>query len=131
MNDRLASPRPQQTQTTDGMIRLGDLLIASLAMALALPLMAIIVLAIRLEGTGPAFSRTERWGADGRRFYIVKFRTEKQIGGQAWGRPFQITCLGWILRWTRIEELPQLINVLRGDLTILGTGRPRPDLVDW
>jgi lipopolysaccharide/colanic/teichoic acid biosynthesis glycosyltransferase len=131
VNDPLASLRPQQTQSIDGMKRLGDLLIASLSVSLALPLMAIVALAIKLESPGPVFSLIERCGAGGRRFQMIKFRTETQTGERPWGRPLQITCVGHMLRWTRIDELPQLINVLRGDLTILGTGRPRPDLADW
>jgi lipopolysaccharide/colanic/teichoic acid biosynthesis glycosyltransferase len=112
------------------MKRLGDLLIACVLLALTLPLMAIVALAIKLESPGPVLSRTERWGAGGRRFQALKFRTETQVVERLWGRPPQVTRVGLFLRWTRVDDLPMLFNVLGGELTLIGTGRPRPDFVD-
>jgi lipopolysaccharide/colanic/teichoic acid biosynthesis glycosyltransferase len=119
-----------QQNLRDGIQRVGDLLIACALVALTLPLMAIVALAIKLESPGPVLSRTERWDAGGRRFHVIKFRTETQVVERLWGRPPRLTRVGLFLRWTRIDDLPTLFNVLHGDLTIVGTGRPRPDFID-
>ena len=111
------------------MARVSDLLIAVVLIALTLPLMVIVSLAIKLDSPGPVLSKRERWGSPGHKFQLLSFRTEShalQGPNRFWTHP-PITRIGAFLRWTRIDSLPQLINVLRGDLTIVGTGRRRPD----
>ena len=103
------------------MVRVSDLLIAVVLIALALPLMVIVALAIKLDSPGPVLSKREQWGSQGLKFQMFSFRTESHAlhgSNRSWDRP-----LGALLYWTRIDSLPQLINVLRGDLTIVGTGR--------
>ena len=107
------------------MARIGDLLIASILILLALPLMVIVAIAIKLDSPGPVLSKREQWGPQGRKFQLFSFRTESLTQ-----RSNRLTPVGAFLCWTRIDSLPQLINVMYGDLTIVGTGRRRPDFVD-
>ena len=103
------------------MKRIGDLVIACTVIASALPLMAIVALAIKLDGPGPVFSRRERLGLGGRQISALEFRTLHQNA--------QLTRVGWFLHYTRIDDLPQLINVVRGEMSLIGTGRERPDFL--
>jgi len=114
------------------MARIGDLFIASVLILLALPLMVIVAIAIKLDSPGPVLSKWEQWGAQGHKFQLISFRTENlapQGPSRFRNRP-PLTPVGAFLCWARIDSLPQLINVLRGDLTIVGTGRRRPGFVD-
>ena len=132
--------------------RVMDLALCLLAMPLVLPLLALCVLAIRIDSLGPVLFVQERIGKGGRRFRMYKFRTMQhnlddshhrdflkafvngRVGGDENGgalyKPFQasqITRVGRILRKTSLDELPQLINVLRGEMSLVG---PRPN-VPW
>jgi len=102
------------------MTRFGEYLIACLLLALTLPLMIIVAGAIKLESAGPVLDRREHIGPVGRRFQILSFRTVAQKPGQP-GFTWQITQVGQFLRYTRINALPQLFNVLRGDIRITDT----------
>jgi lipopolysaccharide/colanic/teichoic acid biosynthesis glycosyltransferase len=87
------------------------------------------VVAIRWEGAGPVLYRQERVTLGGRHFQILKLRTmrvDAEAGGAVWAatKDDRITRVGAFLRRTRIDELPQLINVLRGDMSFVG---PRPE----
>lgn len=100
------------------------------ALILLLPCVIIfpaVVLAIKLQDRGPVFYRTERVGQYNRPIEIIKFRsmTGMDAGTAALATAHTVTPLGRILRKTRIDELPQLINVLRGDLSFVG---PRPEM---
>jgi lipopolysaccharide/colanic/teichoic acid biosynthesis glycosyltransferase len=122
---------------------------ATLLLVLAAPLMVVVALAIKLTSPGPVFFTQPRVGLDrrngrppgefahrrsvdygGRLFRIYKFRTmvnpRDQKNRQSWARPDdpRITPLGRILRKTRVDELPQLFNVLKGDMNLVG---PRPE----
>ena len=113
------------------MARIGDLLIAIVLITLTLPLMVIVALAIKLDSPGPVLSKGEELGFQGHKFQMFSFRTESPAmhgSSRSWNHP-PVTRIGAFLCWTRIDSLPQLINVLRGDLTIVGTGR-RPGFVD-
>jgi lipopolysaccharide/colanic/teichoic acid biosynthesis glycosyltransferase len=102
------------------MRRLGDCLIASLLLALTAPLLLIVVLLIKLESAGPVLERRECIGRGGRRFQRLKFRTtfhDPQHARPAWAQ--KTTPVGESLRYTRVEDLPQLINVLRGEMSII------------
>ena len=106
-----------------------DLTVASLALLLFLPLLLLIAAAIRAEGPGEVLFRQARTGLQGRRFTILKFRTmraaasaEAEVRQASRGDP-RVTRVGRVLRRLSLDELPQLLNVLRGDMSLVG---PRP-----
>lgn len=109
--------------------RLLDLVIALTILALSWPLMILIAIIIRMESPGPALFRQKRLGQEGREFTIYKFRT-MVANAEAEGPRFAtlqgkyITRIGYWLRKTRLDELPQLFNILKGDMSIIG---PRPE----
>lgn len=109
--------------------RLEDLTVASVGLALCSPVMAVAALLIRCTSRGPILFRQKRIGLLGRPFTLLKFRTmrpeAKPVSGlrQATRDDDRITCVGRFLRRTSIDELPQLFNVLRGDMSVVG---PRP-----
>lgn len=107
-----------------------DVFSAAIGLLLAAPLLAAVMLAIRLDSKGPIFYRQERVGAKGARFQVIKLRTMR-VDAEAEGKPRwaseedpRITRVGRLLRKTRIDEIPQLFNVLRGDMSMVG---PRPE----
>lgn len=111
-----------------------DFLVAALAGVLVGPLLVLLAVAIRMESPGPALFRHRRIGYRGREFTVYKLRTmrEAKSGGESLeaqmtkdGDP-RITRLGRFLRKTRIDELPQIINILRGEMSWIG---PRPEAV--
>ena len=107
-----------------------DLLIAAAGLLLLAPLLLLIGLAIRLDSPGPALFRQERVGRGGRVFRIHKFRTmvadaPARGPGLTVGADPRITRVGRLLRDKRLDELPQLIDVLKGDMSLVG---PRPEL---
>lgn len=107
-----------------------DLLLALAALVLAAPLMLLVAAAIRLDSPGPVFFRQQRVGQGGRLFRIHKFRTmvaDAPERGPALtvGDDERITRVGRFLRRSKLDELPQLIDVLRGDMSLVG---PRPEV---
>lgn len=112
-----------------------DWLLALVVMAVLFPVFALIALAIRIESPGPAIFRQKRMGYRGHVFTLYKFRTmrsEEASSGDERDRAItkaedsRITRLGHFLRKTRIDELPQIINILRGEMSWIG---PRPEAV--
>ncbi len=108
-----------------------DLVGASVALILLSPLMIAVALAVRLTSKGPAFFRQRRYGLDGREITVYKFRSmtvmeDAENVPQASRNDPRITPLGAFLRRTSIDELPQLINVLQGRMSLVG---PRPHAV--
>lgn len=107
-----------------------DLLLSGTALLLFAPLFAILAFAVRLDSKGPVFFRQRRLGRDGREFEIVKFRSmpidaEVETGPVRASRTDRrATRLGSVLRRTSFDELPQLVNVLRGEMSLVG---PRPE----
>jgi lipopolysaccharide/colanic/teichoic acid biosynthesis glycosyltransferase len=106
-----------------------DILIAMIGLVLALPLFVLVGLAVYLESGSPVLFRQVRVGLNGRHFEILKFRSmrnEPRAQGASWtsDRDPRITRVGGIIRKFRLDELPQLINVLRGDMSLVG---PRPE----
>ncbi|MFJ1707754.1 sugar transferase [Kitasatospora sp. NPDC088346] len=104
---------------------MGDLAVASLAGAVAVPLGLVIALLIRCTMGGPVIFRQTRTGRDGREFRILKFRTMRDKRFAEEEDAPRITRIGALLRKTSLDELPQLWNVARGDMGIIG---PRPTL---
>jgi exopolysaccharide biosynthesis polyprenyl glycosylphosphotransferase len=110
------------------------MLTAAILLLTALPLLAVLAIAVRLSSPGPAIFRQTRIGKDGLRFTLVKLRTMRVAGtaaadeGAVWAtdEDHRITPLGRLLRRYRLDELPQLWNVLRGELALIG---PRPEQV--
>jgi Undecaprenyl-phosphate glucose phosphotransferase len=105
-----------------------DVVIATLALIFFLPVMALTTIAIRLDSPGPIIFRQHRKGFNGRQFMMFKFRTMSvQENGatvvQATRNDPRITPIGALLRSASIDELPQLVNVLRGEMSLIG---PRP-----
>ena len=113
------------------MRRLVDLLIAGFLLAMTGPLMLFVALAIKFEGPGPIFERQVCIGRGGRRFQMLKFRTiipDPEHTLPIWARnPTQI---GKLLRYSRIESLPQLINVMRGEMSIIDTDGASPSFLE-
>lgn len=114
----------------EGIKRLLDISIAGLGLLLLLPLMGAIALLIKLDSPGSVFFAHERVGRYGRKFKVLKFRTMVQdapkLGGAITaGHDPRITRVGRILRKTKLDELPQLWNVLKGEMSLVG---PRPEV---
>jgi undecaprenyl-phosphate galactose phosphotransferase/putative colanic acid biosynthesis UDP-glucose lipid carrier transferase len=108
--------------------RVMDIFVASLALIFFLPVMTLTAVAIKLDSQGPVIFRQNRKGFNGRQFVIFKFRTMTvQENGaavvQATRDDSRVTAIGRLLRSASIDELPQLLNVLKGDMSLIG---PRP-----
>ncbi|PYN10044.1 MAG: hypothetical protein DME02_00735 [Candidatus Rokuibacteriota bacterium] len=107
-----------------------SVVIASVALLVTAPLIALIALAIKLESRGPVFFIQERIGLGGRPFRLIKFRTMRQAERGAdgiWQRDnaSRVTRFGAVLRRYRLDELPQCVNILKGDMSLVG---PRPEM---
>jgi lipopolysaccharide/colanic/teichoic acid biosynthesis glycosyltransferase len=113
-----------------------DVAIASVALVITAPVIGAVYVAQRIAGGGPAFFRQVRLGEGGELFEILKFRTmvdsAESTGEAVWASEHdpRITPIGQILRRTRLDELPQLWNVLRGEMSIVGPRPERPEFVD-
>jgi sugar transferase (PEP-CTERM system associated) len=106
-----------------------DVVIALIAFVLALPLMVLVAIAIWMETGSPVLFRQERTGFKGRSFKIMKFRSmchSAEKGGPVWAASDdnRITRVGRFIRKYRLDELPQILNVLRGEMSLVG---PRPE----
>ena len=109
--------------------RLFDLLTSLAGLILLSPILVLIAIAVKLDSPGPVLFRGQRVGRDGRLFGLYKFRSmmvnaaQRGPGITAAGDP-RITRVGRVLRRTKLDELPQLINVVRGEMSLVG---PRPE----
>jgi putative colanic acid biosynthesis UDP-glucose lipid carrier transferase len=126
--------RWKSRRPVDQALRALDILIAGTALVLLAPCLALVAVLIRATSPGPALFKQERHGLFGKRFEILKFRTMHtdlavQHGVQTARQDPRITVIGQFLRRTSIDELPQLINVLRGDMSLVGP-RPLPIALD-
>jgi sugar transferase (PEP-CTERM system associated) len=106
-----------------------DILVALVALVLTLPVMIVVAIAIWLETGGPVLFRQERSGLNGRSFRIMKFRSmchKAEEGGPVWAATddSRVTRVGRFIRKYRLDELPQIFNVLRGEMSLVG---PRPE----
>jgi lipopolysaccharide/colanic/teichoic acid biosynthesis glycosyltransferase len=125
-------PRYRSTGATAK--RLLDFAAGAVAGLVALPLIGVAALAIKLDDRGPVFYRQRRVGEGGRDFEILKLRTmsvDAERNGAQWceAGDQRIARVGRVLRRTHIDELPQLINVLRGEMTLVGPRPERPGIV--
>jgi lipopolysaccharide/colanic/teichoic acid biosynthesis glycosyltransferase len=110
--------------------RIFDIAISSFLLILLAPLIGLIAIAIKLISSGPVFYRQVRVGKGARRFQMLKFRSMVQNADRLGGWSTQtddprITRVGKILRFSSLDELPQLVNVLRGEMSLVG---PRPSV---
>jgi sugar transferase (PEP-CTERM system associated) len=114
----------------EGIKRSFDILFALLTLILVLPVLLLTAVAIKCEGYGAILYRQERVGLRGNVFVLLKFRSmtedAERDGSPVWAakRDPRVTRVGWFIRKLRIDELPQLYNVLRGDMSFVG---PRPE----
>lgn len=109
--------------------RLFDIVVSVCGLLVCFIPMLVIGIIIKLDSPGPALFKQERLGKDGRKFMMFKFRSmilDAEAGGPRWAAENDNRCtkLGRILRVYRIDEIPQLINILKGDMSFVG---PRPE----
>jgi exopolysaccharide biosynthesis polyprenyl glycosylphosphotransferase len=115
--------------------RLLDLAVGVVGMLILLTLLPFIALAIYLDSPGPIFYRQERSGLSGKPFLLYKFRSmvpnAEKLGKAQWATKHdpRITRIGRFMRLTRIDELPQFINIFRGDMSVVGPRPERPEFV--
>jgi len=113
-----------------------DVLISAAALLVLSPIVATIAALVRLSSTGPAFFRQERMGLDGKRFFVWKFRSmydgAERETGPVWAREDDPRCtpVGRMLRRFSLDEIPQLWNVLTGDMSLVGPRPERPFFVE-
>lgn len=116
--------------------RVFDFVVALILLIILFPLMLAIAIIIKLTSKGPVFYKQERMGLDGTRFMMWKFRTMRTDAeaqtGPVWAKEKdpRVTKVGAILRKTSLDELPQLINVLKGDMSLVGPRPERPYFIE-
>ncbi|HEV2647286.1 MAG TPA: TIGR03013 family XrtA/PEP-CTERM system glycosyltransferase [Acidobacteriaceae bacterium] len=113
-----------------------SIIAAATGLLLFLPFFPFLALAVKLSSKGPLFFRQQRVGMGGRIFDVIKFRTmftDAEADGAKWATKNdpRVTKIGMLLRKTRIDEIPQLWNVLRGDMGFVGPRPERPEFVNW
>lgn len=116
--------------------RLVSIVVSSIGLLLCLPLIPFVILAVRLSSPGPIFFKQTRVGLRGLPFSVIKFRTMRQDAeknGAVWAtkNDSRVTPVGRFMRKTRLDEIPQLWNVLRGDMGFVGPRPERPEFVKW
>jgi sugar transferase (PEP-CTERM system associated) len=117
--------------------RLLAFIVSLIGLLLSLPLMPFVVLAIKFDSSGPVLYRQKRVGRGGETFYCYKFRTMRQDAeadtGPTWALDDdpRITRIGKFLRTSRLDEIPQLWCVLKGDMAFVGPRPERPEFVEW
>src|SRR5262249_34546438 len=118
-----------QRRSAKRLKRLFDIVVAAVGLFASAPLMLIAAICVKIDSEGPVLYRQVRVGEFGREFWILKFRSmriDAEKDGARWASEHddRVTRVGKLLRKTRIDELPQLWNVLRGDMSLVG---PRPE----
>jgi lipopolysaccharide/colanic/teichoic acid biosynthesis glycosyltransferase len=129
--ERLRHPRRRRSTAFElSIIRCFDAIFASIALVLFAPFFALIALTIRFEDGAPVLFRQRRVGRDDQDFMLGKFRTMRKDAGADWVRPgdARITRRGAFLRRTSLDELPQLVNVALGEMSLVG---PRPEMREY
>ena len=117
------------------MTRLGDIVTSIVFLVVMLPIMLLVALLVRLDSPGPVLYRQERVGLNGKPFTLLKFRSMRvnaEARGPAWAeqRDPRVTRVGSFMRRARIDELPQLFNILRGEMSFIGPRPERPHFVE-
>tara|TARA_R100000908_G_scaffold35437_1_gene16185 strand:+ start:6550 stop:7959 length:1410 start_codon:yes stop_codon:yes gene_type:complete len=126
-------PMPLWEKTIKRML---DIIVSLVVLVVALPILLAIGIAVRLTSKGPAIYKQRRVGRNGRVFTIYKYRTmldnAEKHSGPTWAKKDdpRVTKLGYWLRKLRIDEVPQLINVLKGDMSLVGPRPERPHFVE-
>lgn len=116
--------------------RVVDVLISLAGLLLSLPLLCVVALLVKLDSRGPVFYLQDRAGRNEKPFHLIKFRTMREDAergtGPVWAseRDYRITRVGRVLRLTRLDEIPQFVNVLRGDMSFIGPRPERPFFVE-
>ena len=115
--------------------RLVDVTVSFVALIVLCPLLLFVALLVKADSKGPAIYRQERLGLRGKPFTLLKFRsmrTDAEASGPVWAsqRDPRVTRVGRFLRATRLDELPQLWNVLKGDMALIGPRPERPHFVE-
>jgi sugar transferase (PEP-CTERM system associated) len=135
-NDLLTTHGFGAGRVTEFVKRLSDIVIGCMMLILMLPLMVLTALAIKIDSRGPVFYRQQRVGRFDKPFTLFKFRSMRADaeagGGPLWAQRDdpRITRIGRFIRTTRIDELPQLVNVLRGQMSLVGPRPERPHFVE-
>jgi exopolysaccharide biosynthesis polyprenyl glycosylphosphotransferase len=117
--------------------RILAILASAILLLVILPVIPLVILAIKLDSRGPVLYRQRRVGLGGKVFYCFKFRTMRQDAeadtGATWATDDdpRITKVGKFLRASRLDEIPQLWCVLRGDMGFVGPRPERPEFVEW
>ena len=114
--------------------RVFDVLLSTIGIMMSIPFIVIFGIAVKLDSPGPVFYTQERVGKGGRRFKVIKLRSmirDAEKNGAQWAEKDdpRVTRVGRFIRKTRIDELPQFIKVLRGDMSIIGPRPERPEFV--
>jgi lipopolysaccharide/colanic/teichoic acid biosynthesis glycosyltransferase len=125
----------REAETEDGVRRLRDIVGSLVLLALALPLLLVVACLIKLDSPGPLLFRQAGVGLHGRVFSVLKLRSmrvDAEAGGPRWAaeRDPRVTRIGGFIRAARIDELPQLVNVLRGEMSLVGPRPERPFFVE-
>jgi lipopolysaccharide/colanic/teichoic acid biosynthesis glycosyltransferase len=128
--------RPVTTRPREGLGRFLEVAISLALLLFSFPFLPFVFLLIRFDDRGPVIYRQIRVGKHGRHFVLFKFRSmvvdAERACGPSWARPGdpRVTRIGKLLRLTRVDELPQLVNVLRGDMSLVGLRPERPHFTD-
>jgi exopolysaccharide biosynthesis polyprenyl glycosylphosphotransferase len=127
--------RPARQAVDAALIRGGDILLSLALLLFTLSLMLVTAVLIKLDSPGPVLYRQQRVGLHGRLFTVLKFRSmgvDAETRGPVWAARLdpRVTRVGAVIRLARIDELPQLFNVLRGEMSFIGPRPERPHFVD-
>ena len=115
--------------------RVLNIILSLIGLAIGIPLVIIFGIRIKIEDNGPITYKQERLGKGGKRFYIYKLRsmrTDAEKFGAQWAEKddLRITKVGRFIRKTRIDEIPQLFNILKGDMSLIGPRPERPQFTE-
>ena len=114
--------------------RILDIISSLLGLIVAIPIILVIAIIIKIEDNGPVFYSQQRLGKDEKNFFVYKLRSMRvdaeTYGGVQWAQKDdpRITKIGKFIRKTRIDEIPQLFNILKGDMSLIGPRPERPEL---
>ena len=115
--------------------RLVDIIFAIIGLIISIPFLPFIILAIKIDSNGPIIFRQIRTGKNGKDFLAMKFRSmvdNAEKNGAQWAEKndSRITKMGKIMRKTRLDEIPQLINILKGEMSFVGPRPERPEFIE-